>query len=87
MSVDSIRGFIRSQILNDTEADIDSDQDLLLSGTLDSLGVVQLIDFLETTYLISIPAQDVTLDNFSTLSLIDAYLRSRTGSTGAPPPG
>lgn len=81
MRVDAIRSYIQDKILRDPQAQIEPDQDLLLTDALDSLGVVQLIEFLETEYGVVIPPEDVTLDNFATLRLIDAYLTTRSGPT------
>lgn len=78
MDIDSIRTFIQTEVLNDTGFEIEPDQDLLLSETLDSLSVVRLVSFLESECRIEIPAQDVTLENFATLRHIEAYLASRT---------
>lgn len=79
MSIQTIRGFIQAEILNDVTARIEPDQNLLLTEMLDSLGVFRLVAFLETEFGVSIPPEDVTLENFATLRLMDAYLRSRTG--------
>ncbi len=78
MNIDTIRTFIQTEVLNDTSFEIEPDQDLLLSETLDSLSVVRLVAFLEGQCGIDIPAQDVTLENFATLRQIEAYLASRS---------
>lgn len=77
MSMQAIRSFIQAEILNDITVQIDSDQDLLLTEMLDSLGVFRLVAHLESAFDIEIPPGDVTLENFATLGLIDAYVRSR----------
>ena len=78
MRIEAMRVFIRERILNDPSRHIDADQNLLLTEVLDSLAVIQLVDFLETEYDVTIPPEDVTLDNFATLELIDAYLTTRS---------
>jgi len=77
MNIDRVRDHIRAEILNDPELELGAEDDLLLSQTLDSLGVVRLVQFLEGEYGLQVPAEDVTLEHFSTLSKIDAYLRTR----------
>ncbi len=79
MSVETIRDFIRAEIVNDRSMDLAPDDNLLLSGILDSLAVFRLVAYLEETYEIEIPPQDVTLDHFATLAHIDAYVLSRRG--------
>ncbi|MEM7199749.1 MAG: acyl carrier protein [Planctomycetota bacterium] len=79
MTIDSIRSYIQTEILNDSTFVIEEDQDLLLSETLDSLSVTRLVEYLERQYGVTIPAQDVTLENFASLRRIQAYLESRKG--------
>ena len=77
MNIDSIRNYIRTEILNDAEAVIGPQDDLLLNGLIDSLGVTRLVAYLEEQTKLEIPPEDVTLENFSSLATIDAYLRLR----------
>lgn len=77
--IEAIRDFIRAEIMNDVTVQIEPDQDLLLTGTLDSFGVIRLVAYLEDGFDIEIPPEDVTLENFATLQLMDSYVRSRRG--------
>jgi acyl carrier protein len=79
VSIGTIRDYLQHEILGETATDIAVDQNLLLSGILDSLGVFRLIAHLEDEFDIEIPPQDVTLENFATLAKIDAYVRSHRG--------
>ncbi|MEM8711544.1 MAG: phosphopantetheine-binding protein [Planctomycetota bacterium] len=74
MTIDQIRQFIQRELLLDETAVIESDQDLLLSETLDSLSVTRLVQYLETEMGVSIPPEDVTLENFQTLERIHGYV-------------
>ena len=74
MNIDAIRTFIQREILNDPDFQIDAEQDLLLSETLDSLSVTLLIAHLESSCDVHIPPEDVTLENFSTLTSIENYI-------------
>lgn len=76
MNVDALRTFIQNEILNDPDFEIDADQDLLLTETLNSLSVTMLIAHIEMVCSVNIPPEDVTLENFSTLQAIDSYIRS-----------
>ena len=77
MTIDQIRQYIRMELLLDETAVIADDQDLLLSETLDSLSVTRLVQHLESELKLSIPPEDVTLENFQSLNAIHAYLASR----------
>ena len=79
MTIDMIRDFLRLEILNDGAIEIGDEEDLLLGGIVDSLGVTRLIAYIEDTARITIPPEDVTLENFQTLVAIHAYVTSRIG--------
>lgn len=55
-------------------AEVAPDEALLTSGLLDSLAVIQVVAFIREEYGVSIPPQDVTLENFETVARIEAYL-------------
>ena len=79
MKIEELRTFIQNEILNDPDFQIDDDQDLLLSETLNSLSATLLIAHLETACRVNIPPEDVTLENFSTLRSISVYMQRLTG--------
>ena len=60
---------------------IAADTDLLLSGAVDSLGVVRIVDWLEERLDIEIDPADVVLENFVTVDAMVAYVGRRAGST------
>jgi acyl carrier protein len=53
------------------------DEELLLSGRIDSLGIVRLIALIEEEFQIQIPPEDVIIENFMTLQAIASYLEVR----------
>jgi acyl carrier protein len=71
-----VRDFLRNELGRDTSA-IGRDQSLLESGTLDSVSVMQLVAFLESTYGITVPDEDMTPDNFDTIAAITAFVERR----------
>lgn len=66
-----------TEILNDPALDLAPDQDLLLSGILNSVGVMRLISWLESESRISIPAEDILVEHFGSLNQIKQYLDTR----------
>ena len=64
-----------SQSLLDGRA-IEADENLLLSGLLDSLGVMSLVTFIEQQFQIAVPFEDVTIENFASLTTMTAYIRA-----------
>ncbi len=53
------------------------EDDLLLSGVLDSIGVMSLVLHIETELGIPVPPEDVTIENFVSIRAIDTYLSKR----------
>jgi acyl carrier protein len=52
------------------------DTDLLLSGAVDSLGVIRITQWLEDETGIEVDPADVTLENFQTVDRMVRYARS-----------
>jgi acyl carrier protein len=52
--------------------------DLLLTGMVDSLGVVRIVHWLEQRFGFEIDPADVTLDNFQTIDAMVRYVSERT---------
>ncbi|MEL6961223.1 MAG: acyl carrier protein [Pseudomonadota bacterium] len=73
---DHIRTFIVDQLLSGKS--ISDDDDLLLSGLLDSMNVMRLVMHLETAFSVKVPPQDVVIENFTSVDTIAAYLGKRT---------
>jgi acyl carrier protein len=77
-----IRNFIGENFLFGPADRIGEDDSFFETGILDSTGVLQLIDFLEATYGITIADEDATPDNLDSISKIVAYLERRLDGCG-----
>lgn len=77
---DELTDLITTEVSKAGEA-LDADTDLLLSGIVDSLGVVRIVHWLEERCGFEIDAADVTLDNFQTIAAMVAYVDRRQGAT------
>lgn len=65
-----------------TDLDISPEDDLLMAGLLESLGVLQLVQFLENTFDLKIPPQDMTIENFQTVEAMVTYIKSKRVVSG-----
>jgi acyl carrier protein len=72
LSRQSVHSYIESTLLSGST--VAGDQDLLLSGLLDSLSVMTLVSHLEAQRGMQIPPQDITLENFESVDKICDYL-------------
>lgn len=52
------------------------DENLIMSGRLDSLGVMTLVAFLEESVGTRIPAGDIVVEHFESVDSISAYLKT-----------
>jgi acyl carrier protein len=78
----AVREFLKHDLGKDI-SQVGSDESLLESGTLDSVGVMRLVAFLERTFGIHVDDDDLMPENFDTLSAIVAFIdRRRTGAHG-----
>ena len=64
-----LREFIRRQFLFDDSAEL-ADDDPLFPDVIDSLGVMELVTFVEERYGIAIDEDELLVDNFRSLSAI-----------------
>ena len=80
LSEDLVR-FIRDEVAAGADAMVDANTDLVMSGLVDSLGVVMIVDELERRLGIRIDPVDVVIENFSTVSAILDYLDRRDDCT------
>jgi len=58
-------------------ATVGDDEDLIESGVVDSLGIFQLIAFLEERFGIKIGDEEITPEHFGTVVAIDRLVTSR----------
>lgn len=78
---DEIRDYVLSHAAGDGVEGLTDDESLLEAGVIDSTAMVELIDFLESSYKISVGEDDMIPENFDSIAAIVAYVGSkRAGS-------
>ncbi|MCI0634005.1 MAG: acyl carrier protein [Actinobacteria bacterium] len=77
MNADRIRGFIQTEILFDDVSVALTNETPLLDGVLDSLGLMQLVAFLEEEFDIEVQDEEVTVEHFRTIADIEGLVNSR----------
>lgn len=68
---DRVSQFIRDAFLVDQVAE---DESFLASGIIDSLGVMQLVSFLEAEFGLKVPDTDLIPENFDSVARVAAYV-------------
>lgn len=73
-----IRAFIVDRLAPATgRTELHDDEDLIDSGIVDSLGIFQLVAFLEERFGIAIADNEITPDNFGTIARIERLVAGR----------
>ena len=69
--------YIKTELLADEQIDLTADDDLLSSGLISSMAVFRLIGFLEKSFSVRIPPEEMTIDHFMTVNAMSDYVRER----------
>ena len=72
--------FIRTKFITpgqDQAVDLSVNYDLLISGLVDSHGVLRIANFMEKTFQIKVPPRDIIIENFRSVDAMTQYLEKR----------
>lgn len=73
----TIISYIEEDLLSgQSDVQLTADEDILTTGLIDSIGIMNLIAFLEEKFEVTIPAEDMTIENFMTVETIETYINS-----------
>jgi len=69
--------FIKEKFGKQIKGDLGSDTVLFTSGIIDSFGLLELVDFVEQSFGISIDPDEVNFDEFDSVNKIVEYIASK----------
>jgi len=70
-----IKQFVTEEFAPDVKAsDLDVELDLLSSGVIDSLGLLKMIAWIETTFDVAVDDAALDPDNFRSVAAIEGFL-------------
>ena len=69
--------YIAEKIFSGPASELSPGTDLLANGVLDSVSVLQMVDFVEAEFAIQFQAHEVDHENFQTVELLSAFLLAR----------
>jgi acyl carrier protein len=78
----SVREFISENFLFGDAAQLRDDTSFLSSNVIDSTGVLELVNFLEERYKISIGDDEIVPENLDSLESIEVYLKKKLNGAG-----
>lgn len=73
----ALKSFIQNELAVGRGKELQPEDDLFTSGILDSLGILQLVLFIEEQFSVQVPDEDVVFENFHSLNAISEYLERR----------
>jgi acyl carrier protein len=78
----AIKQYLTQELLSDHK-NLSIDDNLLIGGLVDSLGIMRLISFIEQHFGIRVPPEDVTIEHFRSIRVIGDYIESRVAEVVA----
>jgi acyl carrier protein len=76
----AIESFIVTEITGGiADGALPHDEDLLAADLIDSLGITELVGFLEARFGIRVEDEDLTPDNFRSVEVISAFVSRKGG--------
>jgi acyl carrier protein len=79
-----VREFIAKNLLYSTQGfPYADDASLLREGIIDSLGVVELVEFTQAQFGVKVDQQEVIPDNFDSVARLAGYIRRKLGERQA----
>jgi acyl carrier protein len=76
---DDIRQFIQEELLSGNGSSRIDDDTPLFEGIIDSIGLIDLVGFLESRFGIQIGDEDFSNENFRTIEAIEDLVSRRAG--------
>ena len=77
--VNVVKDFIIENFLFGEGEPLDLETDFFDKGIIDSTGVIELVDFLEKSFDISVDDEELIPQNLSSLQKIDVFLNKKLG--------
>ena len=73
-----LKEYIREELMNGSNGELDEAENLLAAGIIDSLGILRLVSFVEEKFGIEVPDEDVTIDTFQSVKSMSDYVASQS---------
>jgi acyl carrier protein len=76
-TITHVRQFILEHFPSSRRRSLDDTDPLLESGIIDSLGVLDLVDFIEVKFAVVVADDELVPENFQNIARIAAYIESK----------
>ena len=72
-----LRDFVVDSFIKDNGVQLDDDYSFIDEGIIDSVGVLELVAFLETTFHIRVEDEELIPNNLDSINRLVAYVESK----------
>ena len=79
----SLKAYLVENSSVSISGDIDPEENLLDGGILDSLGIAEITEFMEKTFGIEIDEDEISANNYKSLSALTSFCRSKIAARAA----
>jgi acyl carrier protein len=84
--LEQTRGFVKESFLYMRPGFVLGDHDKLMEkGVIDSMGVLELMEYLQSSFGVAFSDDEITEDNLGTLSSIARFVSAKRRANGASP--
>ena len=73
--IEHVREFIKTSLM--VPEDINDNTSLMSSGVIDSMGIIEVISFIEDNYSIVVGDDEVSEENFDSIEKIAFFIQNR----------
>jgi acyl carrier protein len=73
---EALKKFVTEELLN-SSLEVEAEDNLLSDGMVDSIGMLRLVSYIEELMQITVPHEDLVIENFRTITAIVEYLERR----------
>ncbi|MGB9836075.1 MAG: acyl carrier protein [Candidatus Saccharicenans sp.] len=77
MIKEQIKKFLREKFFLNSTEEFDDDQSLLESGAVDSLGILEIVSFLENQFQLEVRDEELTSANLDSINKIAAFVERK----------
>jgi acyl carrier protein len=77
---EGIRNFVQNELINEPDFELNDTDNLLAAGLIDSMGLMRLVAFVQEEYKISIPTEDIVMENFKNIEAIEYYIKQSSSN-------
>lgn len=83
--VNEIRNFVVTNFLFGDGASLQEETSFLGSGIIDSTGILELVEFIESTYAIRIETQEMLPENLDSVNRLARFVAAKLAAKSAGP--